>query len=125
MTSTSKDQKRLTLVGSAMPEKVYSRLKNLSEQRVLTPFIIDLVEKEERLDKLLGSLSNLSTLIEKVDRIETRQEEIHKKIIEGGIRFQPIDDAKEIQLDEVKEGKLITANNVYGGIEEDTEGIDY
>ncbi|WP_382549281.1 hypothetical protein, partial [Streptomyces sp. NPDC057131] len=121
--ATSKEQKRLTLVGSAMPEEVYKKLKQHSDKRSLTPYILNLIEKEETLDKLIESLSSIPLIIDKVNKIESKQDEIVRELRSSFFQaasIEQLDEVKESEVIEIEEGRIDVSQNLSGGIEEDT-----
>ena len=122
MTEKSKSniikKSRLTLTGNKIPDAVYKILEQKGEERKLTPYVVDLVEKEEMMDKLIESLS---ILINKVDQLNMKINNIEKNFQGGKTLIQ-----HEVVIeDDVQQGDLEVGENVIGGIEEDIEDVDF
>lgn len=110
---------RLTLTGNKIPDDVYKMLEEKGKDRKLTPYVVSLVEKEEMMDKLIESLS---TVIQKVDRLDRRFTGFEAKLEGVDLSFEKGTDTGD---EEIKQGDLEIADNIIGGIEEDIDETDF
>lgn len=118
------EKKRLTLTGNKMPADVYEKLEQLGSERKLTPYICSLVEKEETMDKLIGSLSIIMNKLENVENIVA---ELNHKFENTTIQtsYTPVSISNTVETEVITEGKLSISNNIVSGIEEEIEDVDF
>ncbi|TKI65298.1 hypothetical protein FC756_17070 [Lysinibacillus mangiferihumi] len=117
------DKKRLTLTGNKMPDHVYAKLEKLGIERTLTPYICNLVEKEQQMDSLISTLSILTSKLDTVEKIVI---DINQKL--NNTTIQTVLESKENlvnPVDDIREGKLEISNRIEGGIEEEIEERDF
>jgi len=118
------EKKRLTLTGNKMPDKIYKKLEELGNQRKLTPYVISLIEKEEKMDMLI---EHLSVLVNKIDNVEHNMAKINQKL--EGVSIQDIypetANKANTSVETIQEGKLDISDHIEGGIEEQIEEIDF
>lgn len=60
---------RLSLTVNKMPEEVYQILAEKGDSRRLTPYVVNLVEKEKHMDQIISSLSSIEAKEKKVDQL--------------------------------------------------------
>lgn len=121
------EKKRLTLTGNKMPDHVYGKLEKLGIERTLTPYVVSLVEKEEKMDSLI---ENLSFLISKLNNVENIVIDIHQKLENTTISTLQIGSINSLEApvessESIREGKLEISNRIEGGIEEEIEERDF
>lgn len=117
------EKKRLTLTGNKMPDHVYARLEQLGIERKLTPYICNLVEKEQQMDSLI---STLSVFIDKLTTVEKIVLDINQKLDNTTIQTGPGSKENLVNpVDDIREGKLEISNRIEGGIEEEIEERDF
>lgn len=122
--ATSNDKKRLTLTGNKMPENVYQKLEELGSSRKLTPYIVNLIEKEEKMNKLLEDLTIITSKFTGIEQmLETINSKLDGNFIHAGDIKKGSTDVAQPEV--VSEGKLDISNNIIGGIEENIEDIDF
>lgn len=125
-----KKSKRFTIQGSNMPKEFYDVLKEKSEARAITPYIISLMEKEKLMNQLIQLLPNL-TLLTGMNKM---LEDIHNGSIQVAIP-KDVDEVKEevaVSVEEedqeeledaleevIPEGDIKISNVISGGFEED------
>lgn len=114
------DKKRLTLTGKNIPDKIYTKLDKLANERTLTPYIVSLVEKEETMDKILKSLS---IMLSKIDKLDDQMGEIKDKLHSGIVVTAPEEkkeETKDIEEDSIPQGNTgINTKEIKGHIEID------
>lgn len=113
---------RLTLTGTKMPDEVYKKLMQMGADRKLTPYIVNLVEKEDMMDKLIESLSSLTNTIQNID---VRFTNLEKRLESGNVSHYIAPATTEENIEEIKQGKLEISDKVVGGIEEEVEDLDF
>ena len=118
------EKKRLTLTGNKMPNEIYKKLEELGNQRKLTPYVVNLIEKEEKMDILI---QHLSVLVNKLDHVEQSIMDLNQKLESASIQTSsPVETEKVTVLTEtVQEGKLDISNRIEGGIDEETDTPDF
>lgn len=118
------EKKRLTLTGNKMPNEIYKKLEELGNQRKLTPYVVNLIEKEEKMDILI---QHLSVLVNKLDNVEQDIMDLNQKLESASIQTRsPVETEKILVLTEtVQEGKLDILNRIEGGIDEETDTPDF
>ena len=117
------EKKRLTLTGNKMPEDVYKKLEELGNKRKLTPYVVNLIEKEEKMDMLI---EYLSVLVNKVDNVEHVLNDLNKKFESTAFELNfsaPI--KTNLSSETVQEGKLDISDHIEGGIDEETDTPDF
>lgn len=115
------EKKRLTLTGNKMPVEIYEKLEKLGSDRKLTPYICSLIEKEEQMDTLINSLSQV---MHKLNNIENIILGLNYNMTNTG---NPIvlEKEKPISTDFIREGKLDISDNIRGGITEEIPDMDF
>lgn len=118
------EKKRLTLTGNKMPNEIYKKLEELGNQRKLTPYVVNLIEKEEKMDMLI---EHLSVLINKVDNVERGIVDLNQKLESASIQASSpvVTDKVNMATETVQEGKLEISDRIEGGIEEETDTPDF
>ena len=119
------EKKRLTLTGNKMPADVYNKLEQLGSERKLTPYICSLIEKEEKMDRLID---DLSTVINKINNVESIVVDLNQKLENTAIQTSSTVLTKASLADEIEiipEGKLEISSRIEGGIEEEIVEADF
>jgi|GEM_PF-1839292 len=118
------EKKRLTLTGNKMPEDVYKKLEELGNQRKLTPYVVNLIEKEKKMDILI---EHLSVLVNKVDNVEQGIIDLNQKLESASIQtsYPVATDKVNVSTETIQEGKLDISDRIEGGIEEETDTPDF
>lgn len=119
--SKPKQKRRIALTPNQMPDHVFEILEKKAEQRKITPYIVSLVEKEIRMDKLI---SDLSILIEKVSSMEEKMDNISDRLDNTDIIQKDIEEYS-ISKEDVVQGDLGISDNIVGGIEEEVDEMDF
>lgn len=113
-------KKRLTLTGNKMPDDVYTKLEQLGNERKLTPYICNLIEKEEMMDKLI---SGFSILINKLENVENAVVNLSCKLENTTVQASYMTIPKTV--DTISEGRLEISQNIEGGIDEEIVEFDF
>lgn len=118
------EKKRLTLTGNKMPDDIYNKLEELGNQRKLTPYVLSLIEKEEKMDMLI---EHLTVLVNKVDNVERGINDLNKKLESTSIQTSSLvaTDKINVSTEIVQEGKLDISDRIEGGIEEEIDTPDF
>lgn len=114
---------RFTISTNKIPDDVYRKLDQKGEERKLATYIVNLVEKEEQMDKMIASLSiisELSLIPDMLKKIENIERVILKQPGEYTIRKEELSEAED-----VKQGQLNISENVQGGIVEEITDFDF
>lgn len=111
-------KKRLTLSVNAMPVEIAEKLQELGENRSLTPYIVSLVEKEERMDKLIEIFSNISNQMESYS---ADLKDIKNMLNTSDVKISTSEQFNEQDNEIVQEGKLEVSDTIIGGIEEEIQ----
>lgn len=101
-----KDKKRLTLTGKNMPDEIYQKLEQLGNDRKLTPYIINLVEKEEMMDKIISSLS---IMLSKIDKLDNQMVEFNEKLNNIHVVSAPVvpnEETQDIEKTSIQQGDI-------------------
>jgi len=114
------EKKRLTLTGNKMSDDVYAKLEQLGNERKLTPYICNLVEKEEMMDRLINSFS---ILINKLENVENAVADLNHKLENTPVQASYMAVPKIV--DTVSEGRLEISRNIEGGIDEEIVEFDF
>lgn len=114
------NSKRVTITINGMSEELAAKVLSLSEARKLTPYFVSLVEKEEKMDRLI---SNLSSIAENMDSFNSNLSDI-KSSLDSNLLIPKHTQSNSSNAEVVKEGKLEVSDTIKGGIEEETE-VDY
>lgn len=110
---------RLTLTGNKMPDQVYEKLEEKGADRRLTPYIVNLVEKEEVMDKLI---EGLSILVQKVDDMHLKIDGLEELLDGKRIVYR---EQTAVEVEEIKQGSIQIGEKITGGIEEEIEEMDF
>lgn len=114
--SANKERKRLALTANKIPEDIYLKLEKLGSDRKLTPYIVNLIEKEEQVDRLLEEVSEMKKILLHIDKkLDGKKSHIEDNT----------ENKSNIDREDIVEGKLNISNNIIGGIEEDVEEVDF
>lgn len=114
------EKKRLTLTGNKMPDDVYTKLEQLGNERKLTPYICNLIEKEEMMDKLI---SGFSILINKLENVENTVSDLSHKLENTVVQTSYMTIPRVV--DTIPEGKLGISQNIEGRIDEEIVEYDF
>ncbi|GAF66473.1 hypothetical protein BTS2_3374 [Bacillus sp. TS-2] len=122
----TKEQKRLTLTGSNMPDEVYEKLNELAKSKRLTHYIIELVQKEKVMDRFIESLSAfpLNDLENNIKDIQYKVSAIDTKL-DNGIVPEIKKESQPRNENQIIEGKINVASKIEGSIEESVEEVDF
>ncbi|PKR83070.1 hypothetical protein [Heyndrickxia camelliae] len=120
--SDKKEKKRITLTGNKMPEETYSKLDQLAKERKLTPYIVNLVEKENMMDKLI---EGLSILVSKIDTIEHKVDQVQEQLSLSKIEIEHRPLINDNEPEKIAQGKIEVSEKIVGGIEEDIPDFDF
>lgn len=109
------NKRRLTITLNGMPEELSNKVQELSDNRKLTAYFVGLIEKEEKMDKLIYGLSSI---LDKMDSFSEDLSSIKNIITEKTIHFPSQNHNKIFDTEIVQQGKLEISDNIQGGIEE-------
>lgn len=120
------EKKRITITGNKMPDKVYAKLEKLGNERKLTPYISNLVEKEEQMDKLIEGLSILTSQLKNIEAAVSaiNQKLDHTNIQSSSVIFENSGLNSEVITD-ITQGKLDISDTVVSAIEENIDEPDF
>lgn len=95
---------RITFSTADIPDDIYEILSDKADKRKLTPYIVELVETC-KLNKLI--LSKLESIESKVDGIS------------AGVIIRKEENSELLKSQQLKEGSVVNANAINGGIDDD------
>ncbi|MCQ6306385.1 hypothetical protein [Bacillus cereus] len=115
-------RRKMALGAENMPDDVYEILNEKSSSRQLTSYVVDLVQNEQRYEQLMQKLENVE---KRLNLLNTVEDKLDQLLSNGFVTIQKQTDFKGEEPD-LKEGKIINATEVIGGIaKEDSEEADF
>ncbi|PFS32651.1 hypothetical protein [Bacillus thuringiensis] len=115
-------RRKMALGAENMPDDVYEILNEKSNSRQLTSYVVELVQNEQRYEQLMQKLDSVEKRLNLLDKVENKLDLL---LSNGFITTQKPTDLKD-EEPVLKEGKIINATEVIGGIaEEDNEEVDF
>lgn len=112
----------MALSADNMPDDVYQILNEKSNSRQLTSYVVELVQNEQRHEQLMQKLENVEKRLKPLDTVENKLEQL---LANGFVTTTKQTDLKG-EEPALKEGKIINAKEVLGGIaKEDNEETDF
>ncbi|HEF1857346.1 MULTISPECIES: hypothetical protein [Bacillus] len=115
-------RRKMALGAENMPDDVYNILNEKSNSRQLTSYVVELVQNEQRYEQLMQKLDSVEKRLNLLDKVENKLDLL---LSNGFITTQKLTDLKD-EESVLKEGKIINAKEVIGGIaKEDNEEVDF
>ncbi|HDW3057973.1 TPA: hypothetical protein RMI67_005877 [Bacillus cereus] len=115
-------RRKMALGAENMPDDVYEILNEKSSSRQLTSYVVDLVQNEQRYEQLMQKLESVEKRLNLLNTVENKLDQL---LSNGFVTIQKQTDFKGEEPD-LKEGKIINATEVIGGIaKEDSEEADF
>ncbi|MDA2638676.1 MULTISPECIES: hypothetical protein [Bacillus] len=115
-------RRKMALGAENMPDDVYEILNEKSSSRQLTSYVVDLVQNEQRYEQLMQKLESVEKRLNLLNTVENKLDQL---LSNGFVTIQKQTDFKGEEPD-LKEGKIINAKAVVGGIaKEDNAEVDF
>ncbi|MGH0944836.1 hypothetical protein ACQVTS_27255 [Bacillus mycoides] len=115
-------RRKMALGADNMPDDVYEILNEKSNSRQLTSYVVELVQNEQRYEQLMQKLESVEKRLNLLDTVENKLDQLLSN------RFVTTPNQTDLKGEEpaLKEGKIIDAKEVIGGIaKEDNEEVDF
>ncbi|KAA0782799.1 hypothetical protein [Bacillus sp. BPN334] len=115
-------RRKMALGAENMPDDVYEILNEKSNSRQLTSYVVELVQNEQRYEQLMQKLESVEERLNLLDTVENKLDQL----LSNGFVTTPKQPDLKGEEPDLKEGKIINAKEVIGGIaKEDNEEADF